>query len=83
MNTPRVVVSFRGCRTRADARGRFVAWLDQYYADYLRQFVTHRVLEDEDEDVECSVAQLRAELTRNRVALLARFDAIFDELETA
>ena len=29
------------------------------------------------------LVQLRVELARNRVALLERFDAIFDDLETA
>jgi hypothetical protein len=45
----------------------------------VRRFVTHRVLEDEDADIESSLAQLRVELGRNYCALVERFDAIFDE----
>jgi hypothetical protein len=75
-------VNLRGDGTRADVRRRLAAFLDQYHADFLRQFATRLVLEDVT-DVEDALLQVRAELARNRRDVLAQFERACDEMETA
>ena len=74
--------SFRGCRTRADAKSRLRAWLEQIARDRARTFQSDVLAAFPDDiDVDVMDEQLDASAAENqrRIAeFLAKFDEILD-----
>jgi len=90
MTAPRSM-SLAGCRTRAEARGRFAAWLAEIHRDALQRLRTDlfaarddsEIVEDGDLEaivtaVDDAVAMARQYWEENIGATLAQFDGMLD-----
>jgi len=83
MNTP-APLSFKGCRTRAQALDRAAAWFDRFYHDQAVSVMAGRWLTDDSPTCDpvafqSELVQLRAAFASNKVDCLAALTRAFDE----
>jgi hypothetical protein len=83
MSTPQII-SFEGCRTRAEARDRFAAWIDARNDEQVRAVASRFFTDDgaacDSQQFQLEVAELRASFAESRAQCLAIFDHSLEQV---